>query len=380
MAGEILAPFNRSTINVDLATRRFRKQILRPGTFNYTDSTGKQRKLKFDEGYFREIKDAFDNQAFDAVEFQLADRTNSHDVAPERTRGVLVGLSEPSAEEGLIGEFEVSEDMAKLLELHPKLGVSARIFENLEHADGRKFSAAMKQVLGTTDPVITGLKPWEKVDLSRDSVTGTIDLSEQEQEDMTGPADTDTKITMQLTAAEQAKLRAFLSEMDGEEELAKLFATDPNGDEGNDDADEDSSEGDQTDDATAQQLVALSRQHQATQQQVIDLQRQLRGKEIDAEIAEFGRQGLAPVLLDLARPLLLADESQVVELSRAGGKVTKGSVGAQVRQILTTVVELSRTGLLSVDLDSEIGVAHGTDAAAGERSAFVDAWEREYPE
>lgn len=380
MAGEILAPFNRSAVSMDLATRRFRKQILRPGTFSYTDPTGKQRQLKFDLGYFRGLKQAFDGHAFDAVEFQLADERNSHDVAPDRTRGVLVELDEPTADGGLWGEFQVSEDMAKLLELHPNLGVSARIFENLEHADGRQWPMAMKQVLGTTDPVITGLKPWEKVELSRAGVTGTIDLSEQEQKDMSGPAGTEAKVTVELTAAQQAKLTAFLDEMDGEQELVRLFATAPDDGEETDSQEEETETDDGADDATRQQLVSLSRQHQATQQQVIDLQRQLRTKEIDAELAEFGHRGLALVVQDLARPLLASGDAQAIELSREGGRVTKSTVAAQVREILNTVVELSRSGLLVVDLDQEFGAAHGTDAVLGERKAFVDAWEQMYPE
>lgn len=370
MALEILSPFNRVPGGpVDLATKRFRKQILRDGDFKYTDKAGKRRTLKFDLSYYKALKKAFDDKAFDAVEFQLADGSNGHDVGPEQTRGTLLELEDP-ADDGLWGTFEVSEDAAKLLDLHPNLGVSARIFENLEHADGRRFPIAMKQVLGTTDPVITGLKPWEKVDLSRQDVSGTIDLSGQEQGDMPNGDDDDTKTTVELTKADAAKLKAFLTEMTGEEELAKLFAGPEDGD------DDPEGEGDREPDP--QLALALSRADQANAR-VLELERKMHAQAVQGELDQWGRDGLAPKVIELARDLLVEGETTTIDLSR-DGKTTKLGVAARTRELLNTVVELARNGMVVVDLDRELGDLTGGNTEEGRVAALTDQWMKEYPD
>ena len=57
-----------------------------------------------------------------------------------------------------------SDEGAKVLRENPKLGVSARIVESYQRADGRHFTAALQHVLGTLDPRIPACargKPWK---------------------------------------------------------------------------------------------------------------------------------------------------------------------------------------------------------------------------
>lgn len=369
MAVEVFTPFNRSKPErVDLATKRFRKQILRPGEFDYTDDEGKQRKLKFDLSYFNTLKKAFDDKAFDSVAFQFTDGTNSHNVGPDYTRGVLVEMEEPS-DKGLWGQFEIDEAGVKQLSANPELGVSARIFENLRHADGRAYQAAVHQVLGTTDPVITGMEPWQAVELSRPmTVSSTIDLSGREQNKM--PKNDDDQTVLKLSTAQREKLLTLLEDVAGAEELEKLINGDPDDDDENEPDDDDREPV-----VDKQTQIKLSR----AEARIAELERLNLEQAVDKTLGGLVLDGLAPAIVDLARPLLLEPGQTVIELSR-DGRTEKATTGAVVKELLTTVLKLARDGLAVVGLNEETGELLGSDAEMGKTKALVDAWENQFPD
>src|SRR5688500_17768401 len=200
----LLAPVAQSE-NTRLGPRVYRKQVLRPMELSYNG-----RKIKFDEAYFRNIEQAFQKGAFDTVPFVLADKENRHTMEPERAAGEVLGL-EASAD-GLYATIRLSEDAAKIVADNPRFGVSARIVEGLARGDGFTAPAAVQHVLGTFDPRVTGLSPWETVELSNENQE-VIDLTKTEEGAVDG-----------LTEAQQKRIEALLAMPD--EEFAALLDAD----------------------------------------------------------------------------------------------------------------------------------------------------------
>jgi hypothetical protein len=71
-----------------------------------------------------------------------------------------------------------TDEGERLLRTNPNLGISARIIEGYERSDGRYFPAAFQHVLGTLDPRIPALGPWEPVaEMSNEGPVPVLDLS-----------------------------------------------------------------------------------------------------------------------------------------------------------------------------------------------------------
>jgi len=375
MSTELLTPINATKGEiVDLARRKFKKQILPITEVKYG---GKQK--KFDMSYLRTVKESFDAGAFPYIPLKLAPGDNSHTNDVLRTGGKLAGL-ELSDSDGLIGVFELNDDGYKAVESSDgHVGVSARIFENVEQPDGRAFAAAMQHVLVTDDPHVQGMKPWEAVSLSadREGVTETIDLSAAEYLGASEGSMNDTKVTLELTAEQRDTLLQLAADHEDVKALnlkPEDFTNAENGGEGDGLDDEDD---DEDDDGTG--TVTLSRHQteaielarataEAAQNQVVELSRQLNSARVEREIAEFQGTGLAPAIIDAARPLL-EGASQIVELSN-GKKTDSATV---MRNVLREVVELARTGHDILDLDTQSGVLIGTDSVQKQRDAMLAA-------
>ena len=105
---------------------------------------------------------------------QFADAANTHTNDPERTRGWITGME--LGPDGLYIQAELTPRGQRTLSENPYLGVSARIVEQYQRADGTFFPAAIQHVLGTLDPRIPGLGAWQQTDLANESAV-VIDLS-----------------------------------------------------------------------------------------------------------------------------------------------------------------------------------------------------------
>lgn len=163
---------------VALSNKLYRKRILPKATINY-----RGRKIKFDDAYLNDLANSYQQGAYDQVAFMLAPDNNAHTLDPERFRGEVQGVE--VADDGLYATIQVTPDFAKVLQENPKLGVSARILENYERSDGKHFPRALQHVLGTLDPVITGLGNWEEVALSNGvDLANVIDLSTTSYEEL----------------------------------------------------------------------------------------------------------------------------------------------------------------------------------------------------
>jgi len=122
------------------------------------------RTLDFTRDYLTELARNFNAGAADQVPFLLADAQNQHHSLPERFRGEVKGVEVEA--DGLYALIETSEEGSRLLADNPRLGVSARI----------RGDKVLEHVLGTLDPVVTGMKPWEAIELSSGSAP-VIDLT-----------------------------------------------------------------------------------------------------------------------------------------------------------------------------------------------------------
>ncbi len=169
MTALILTPF-AGTPAVELATQTWRKKLLPVGSIDY-----KGRTLRFTRDYLTSLAGAFRSGAYDQVAFQLADHANTHTNDPERFRGEVTGMDvEP---DGLYVTVHTTPEGARVLERNPRLGISARIVEDYARADGQHFPAAVQHVLGTLDPRIPGLGPWQAIEAATPVPDAVIDLS-----------------------------------------------------------------------------------------------------------------------------------------------------------------------------------------------------------
>lgn len=385
MTTALLTPINNARSRTAAGAGKWRKQILPFRTINYSG-----RQIKFDRKFMVDLVNSFKSGAYDLVPLQFADGNNSHTNDPDRTRGRLLDLE--LAKDGLYGLFELGEDGAKVIENNSELGVSARILQDYERPDGKKFPRAIQHVLATVDPKMTGMKPWQKVDLSNDTVTEVIDLSTEAA--MPGKNE-DEKVVVELSQSDLDVLQQVLSDQrtadaalaksddegtedtsqDGSEEVEDV----PDQDDVDDEEEPGDEEGEEEGPAapvskkTPAAATALSNAtDDVARNQVLELTNQLRAAEVEREIDSLRNTGLAPAIIEAARPGLELPQ-QAIELAN-GETVDPGQV---VRDVLHQVVELSQSGHSMVDYDVESGVLVGSDSVQERRKAQLDAWENE---
>jgi len=370
---------------VELSSTLFRKRVLPVGEIDY-----KGRKIKFDTEYFRDLVASFNSGAFDQVAFQLAKDDNSHTLDPERYRGEVKGME--VMPEGLDVILELTDDAAELVRKNPKLGVSARIIEGLEHAvDGKKFNRAIHHVLGTLDPRVTGLGPWQEVSLS-DEVKETIDLTDQEVLTLsdTAPNPTASPPTQAPPVASTTTTAPPAPQPTGRANEPLPVLTEDDIRVGlNSLSDEDVEVEDQEDDEfdldslTDEELAELAAEFSETQRgaQTIDYQdvadprldRRVQALELELsrqkwvnEMRLYIEQGVPPVMLELARPILSLPRTPVIDLANERGGVDHIDVGQVVRSLLEQA-----KGFL--DLTVERGHSWEPDGEA-EENALYEAW------
>lgn len=169
MTSAVLTPFHGSPA-VELGNRIWRKRVLPVGDVEY-----KGRLLHFTRDYLGQLVAAFQSRAYDQVPFQLADAANTHTNDPERTRGEITAME--LGDDGLWVTAQLTPEGEQVLAANPRLGVSARIVEEYARSDGARFPAAIQHVLGTLDPRIPGLGPWQAIEAATPQADTVVDLS-----------------------------------------------------------------------------------------------------------------------------------------------------------------------------------------------------------
>jgi len=390
----------------------WRKQLLPKGTITYEG-----RKITFDDAYMRELAESFGDRAYDQVPFQLALAGNEHNELPERFRGEVEALE--VTPDGLDIIMSATDEGSAMLAENPNLGISARIKEGLERADGKTFGRAIRHVLGTLDPRITGMRPWEAVSLSDADDDEVIDLTGlQFDTDPPGrpapPAPAHAKPAaeetgMALTAAQEARLGKLLDLPEDrfgallagpeagdltDEELAKLIAgLDEEGEGAAGEgaagdakaeppkAEAPKAEAPKTEPAAGtaatapaegeKELAGAGAALSAEAQSMIDLangraeeqgralarmQARLDAATYEKERDLFARTyGIPPRIFDLARPVL-EGEGRTVDLSN--GKTA--DAGAIIREVFKEFAGM----VTLLDLSAEKGSAEGADTEA----------------
>lgn len=403
----LLTPVDLSAA-VQAGPRVFRKQVLAKRTIDYPLPDGTTRTVAFDDAYLTDLAESYKAGAYDMVPFQLAGPDNRHNEDPRNYGGRVLGAE--VTEDGLDVIVELSEDAAALVEkTGGRLGVSARIKEQLQHVDGRTFKRAIRHVLGTLDPRMTGLRPWEPIDLSRDDGDDVVDLST-----FTYKGETVARITSSLTAAELEQLESFAAnagidlsvEYDDEPDLGSDEGDEPEhfaGDDAQDELDDHEGDEDTDDESTGvddtvdnvepltdeeldalldAEIASLSLSNDDDTDDTLDL---ASGMVADAddetqvhrrsaataryELARerYGKAGVPPYLLDLARPILEVDEHDTTSLDLAS-PATGDPI--DVRGIVVGLLDAFRG---TVDLSTEAGHAHH-DADGEHTETVADAW------
>lgn len=368
----------------------WRKQLLPLGEIAY-----KGRKIAFTREYLGSLVKAFADKAYDVVPFQFADKDNSHTNKPEQRRGTVRGLE--LTDDGLDIIVAAGTAASEHLAEYPDLGVSARIVEDYERADGKFFPAAIQHVLGTLDPRITGMRPWQAVEAANDDAGEVIDLTDAEYApaEPVKPAEppkpesaaptteehhmaftpeqearlaklldlpdekfdallADPEPEEELTDAELEALLAEIGEGAGGEPAAGPAATEPEGEAAAAGAA-----------LSAEAQAAIDLANSRADENALELARitaALDKATYEKERDTFARvHGIPPRITDLARELL-EGSGRVVEL--ANGR--SADAGAIVRRLLT---EVGKT-VKMLDLSAELGnPGDGAAAEAAEAEA-----------
>lgn len=375
----LLTPVNPATDLAAAGGRSYRKQILPLGSITYSG-----RRLDFTREYLQSLVDAFKRRAYDAVPFLFANGSNEHHSDPAQIKGEVRALE--LTHDGLDAVIEMSDEQAAaLVSKHPAFGVSARIIEGLTRADGQAFPRAIEHVLGTIAPRVTGMRPWQAVELSvgDDVSQAIVDLSGLTFETKTkGPHMSASELRKQVDTAlddlseedMRALLEAVTADPEGdtpEPEKAEITpAPETPSAEPVATAGEKSSEPMPAPAGMALAGAGAGTELSGADGQTIDLAGRLaaaegeltslRAERVDNEAAQLIADGVPPAAVNLARPVLAAGET--VDLSISDGINAVDVVRGLLAQMKGTI-----------DL-SERGHNAETDMAADERAALKASW------
>lgn len=385
-------------------TRKFRKLLL---PSKQITASGRSLNLA---SYFSPLVQAEREKAFPFIPLQVHDKHTKDPRYTEGTVSNLVHLREGPDGDGLYGDVEFADDdgVTLVAKSGGQVGVSVSMVENLvREEDGQRHTwpAALQHVLMTTDPHVrqTG-GGWHPIELGRADVDETIDLSNQsyeeiEEEPVTAPTQTappaegqapesgapnqDGLVSMQVTPAQRVALLGLLSDIEtaqsvagrgsGDNQGAPAEGTSPDGSEAGAPANLG-----REDESGAIELIRGEIEVERSAR--IELERELNASRAANEIVELGRTGLAPSIIEAARPLLEQPRGTgAIELARGDGGTDRIDPTAVIRNVLRQVVELSRRGEGVIALDQEAGMHVGGEAEQAERAAKLKALDELYP-
>lgn len=356
----------------------FRKQILPVGEITY-----KGRKIKFDKEYLQRLAENFHGQAYDQVSTMLADEKNAHTMDPRQFGGEVVDVE--VTDKGLYGVFKLSKDAARVVkDSGGKIGVSARIVEGLERADGKTFDKALQHVLITTDPRITGMDAWTECELSGyndgDEIVDLTSSSYEGEGDMPKTLDVKTASLEDLNKLTEDELLALSDEEFAalEARLADVLGDDDDADDEDDDLRNHNTDAD--DDSRQLAGAALSNPYfrsldLANEQRDIELasiKQQLADTRFEAEAKDWVKKGVPPALVELARPLLTLPDEAVLDLSNG--------VDDQTVNVAELARELLKQTAGYIELAKERGHSFSPTPAeekSQEVKDILDAWKIE---
>lgn len=332
-------PFTFDKVDLANDSRIFWKRLLPlDGELNY-----KGTQIKFTKDMLNKMVNAFKDKAYPQVAFQFANDNNEHPseepkhMSPEKYRGQITGLK--VTKDGLVGRFDLTEEGAKLVRDNKNLGVSVSYRQDYRPDDrpDKKYPYALRHVVGTIDPKVTGLGTWSQVELSNAE-------ENEEVEDLTGGSittdskpNTDDKNdktgndeTVSVKKSEWDAVISYVKSMqEAEQDLGDLMASDDSNASKDDKSKVDASN-------TSKQLVELSNE--------------VAGAKFDREADSLIRQGVPPSMVTEARKIL--GVSNIVSLSNDGGE-------SDPRVVIRKILEEAKG---TVDLSEAIGHSQSDDS------------------
>jgi hypothetical protein len=387
-SSQVLAPSQVGKAAPTGTPREFLKMLLPRRTVRKGDQT-----LRFNDSLFGELIRAEQTGAFDSIPLQVAEH---HTDLPQYTEGQVSGLqvleNGPDGP-GLYGKVAFATDKAaEMVAKNPKVGVSVRMVQNLEREeDGQKHSwrAALKHVLLTTDPHVRKMGGWTPAtDLDREHLGDVIDLQFDDTEETPVTEEKKTadgagdRVTLDLSREEFAGLSELLSDLKAAKELAGGRGPAGDGGTGGGSPAPGSVDLDREDESGSNTLDLMRAEIATERTARLDLERELRTNKAERELDALLQAGVAPALVDLARPVyhLGVGGETVVDLDRGNGRTTKVDTGKVVRELFAAFVDLSHQGLAVIDLDSEEGMnAWEDDGDRAQNKALADAFDAQFP-
>lgn len=377
------------------------KQILPEGEIHYDG-----RKISFDRPYLQDLIASFNDGEVEQTMFQLANPLNGHgrDFDPERQRAVAkeLRLANEGEQPGLYAKLQFfNKRAAKAVRENPGLGVSSRVRENFVNTrTGKVVKRALVHILGTIDPRVTGMAPWQPVDLSSYESGVVVDLSHSEYQGVkmankkaktadlsAATLDLDAPLTAeQIAELTDEEIQELLAKYDtiGDADLDSGTDEDDEDDEDDDEDSDDESDDGADDDETSTEPdgdTNLSREAQrqidlanATAREANARANAALQRAADAdwqrERADLASDGVPPVLLDLAAPILNRPDSFEVDLSHEGGSTL--NVGEIIRKMLAET-----RGTVDMSNESGHGGGYSPDGADPDKDT-LDLWESQF--
>lgn len=385
----LLTPFDFSE-PVKIGRRRFWKQLLPVTSIDYDGE-----EIDFNPRFHKDLELAASDGVYPSVPLIFAGGNNEHNESPKNWSGEIVKF-ENRGKDGTWGLIEADRDAARLIRKNPKMGVSARITQNVARA-GKVYPRAIRHVLMTMFPRVPDMGAWQAVDLSEAADTlvvdlttvkykkgkqmakkakattvsvprdaeGNIDLSEIDDDAFEGLLD------LAAAVAEDERLDDYVDEDETDEEdepvrkvrkkKSKTKVTIEKDSETDDPEDEDDDEEDGDDDEEETDLS-----EPLTQAEVDDLRtlRVDRAKERwENERGKLQRAGVPPFMLDLAEPVMESATPMVIDLS--------DDETLDARKVIKSMLEKS-VGL--IDLSEEEGSSIDLSDEEYEGQDLYEAW------
>lgn len=399
----ILTPYALSTPE-RVGRRRYWKQVLPVTSINYEG-----KKVDFDPAFHMDLADAFKKGAFDQVPLVFADSANGHNMDPRNFAGDIIDMEYrgPAKNQGTWALIEADKEGDKVIRRNPKLGVSARIKQGIEKADGRFFKRAVNHVLLTMNPRVSGMSPWQTADLSEDADIEVVDLTAAEYTEGTTMGKTATKGRRQqsesqidLSALSDEEFDDLLLDLSTEVKERGLETDEDEGDEDEDteprpkrrssrvkvtktterdelvdgdDDDQDGDDGEGGNDADLSDEDAERVMHREEVSQFGQMRIDLAKRDWNTKKDAYLRDGVPPFLLDLAEPVLSQPDAFTIDL--ADSDEDEIDVSVVLTKMLDGVAKI-------VDLGEEIGSAidlSADESTKADADALLDEWNTTYP-
>lgn len=395
MTTALLTPFALSETVKD-GRRRFWKQILPVTEINYNG-----QKVKFDPKFHLDLATAFKRKAYDQVPIVFADSSNAHNMDPRNFAGDVIRTEYrgPGKDQGTWALIEADREGARAIKRNPRLGVSARIVQGVEKADGRFFNRAINHVLLTMNPKVTGMSPWQAVDLSEDTDIEVVDLTAQEykegnpmakgstktrrqsrrQIDLSALSDDEFQRLLDLAATateevvdedEDLEDEGLVEDEDLEEEprprkkKSKVKKTTVVERESEDDVDDEEDEEEDEDDTDLSEVAAFRREFRQSRADTAKANWKTRR-------GVYLANGVPPVLLDLAEPVLSQPDHMTLDLSDGEKPFDVHDFASKMLDQVSHII----------DMGGEIGNAYDLavdDDTKSEADALLEAWDKQY--